>query len=56
MKIPPVDDELFYVNGEASRQTDTTKVVDACRKFASAPIVICIRYSCTYKSKQRWQQ
>ena len=49
-------DELLHVNGETSRQPDTTKVIGACRKFAKSPIVICIRFSCAHKSKLRWQQ
>jgi len=51
VKIHPVGDELFLTNGDTSRQTGrhTTKVTGACRKFVKAPIVICIRYSCTYR-------
>jgi len=48
--------EFFHVYGVTSRQPDTTKVIGACRKFAKSSIVICIRFPCEHKSKQRWQQ
>jgi hypothetical protein len=45
MKILLVGDELFHADGHKDRQTNMTKLVVTCRKFAKKPVNIKMRVS-----------